>query len=254
MRKAATRKKPPPPQFAPVFYDPAINPVEYKKNDPLETYKWTKEQVEKIVTRANLDDEFITEKEKEDRLAIIKNTLAKTPPITFVVDCEKKYDADNKEYIFSIRTSKYEHYERTEIEEVKIKSDLKRIGALNIKSEERKDVYTGENAFGAKSTIQRTTKSSYVIAFPLTEEYPPDFTIRLPLDIENAKSLKDKLACLYSISIDEPYLIHFLMRTQATRDNPYEDNSDIRAFFGKIEKIAILDKNTGKIFKEYSRK
>lgn len=251
-QKKITHKKE---NFSPIFYETSKNPTEYLKNDPAMTYQWLSDQIEKIVKKEKLDDEFITTKEKNEKIALIHKTIQTTPPLAFIGECNKKYNADNQEYSFDIGTIKYENYEMNNVTMPKIEDEREgRTGILRIQSETKKDSYIGKNAFGAESTVERHQTRSYAIGFELPKGDPPQFTIKLSLDRENAKKLKDDLACLYSISILPPYLLNFSTGTTATRSDPYEFNSEIKALFGTIEKIAIINKRSGQIYKEYSRK
>lgn len=241
--------------FAPTFYKSTLSPIEYLKNDPQKTYEWVKKQVKQAIKNGNIDDEFITSKEKNDRVSIIHKTLKQIHPIVFISGCTNRYNADTKEYIITIETSKLESYEKIDTEDTKTgDSKAERIGVIYIQSTKKNDTYTGKNAFGVESIVNRTDSLSYAIGFPLPEGEPPEFKIKLPIDIESAKTAKENLACLYSVSISEPYTLHFSTHTQATRSNPYEFNNDIRVIFGTIEKIAIINKKTGQTYREYNRK
>lgn len=255
--------------FEPKFFDAAAPLQSYESNDPAKVYAWLKKYIDETPGKP---DKFSTKEERKSYEDALSTRLKSVGQIPMMGVCDKKYDGDSQGYDVLARIFPVE--DAYGLDAIQAKSlDVKtlRLMTKNMVHES----YIGENAYGAKTEISKTTSDAYVIAFPRGKfpasaylpgneqsstrgsAYETDFgRIKLNFSMPSAEARqKDKdIACLYFASISPPYLFEHRTKSTPTRDKPFESITNYHALYGGLDQMIVFNRSTGEIYDQTARK
>lgn len=119
------------------------------------------------------------------------------------------------------------------------------------------------------------SSDDYVLAFPAGPTYEPTSalvpgntttSVRLPyrytfnflsltakLPPAEARESEKQIACMYVFSLESPYTFKFKERDTPTRDMPFERTANGYALFGRLDQVAVINRETGVIFDQAAR-
>lgn len=259
---------PSPPPFAPVFWKDDISPIEFLRNDPPKVFEWLEAQIKAVPGKT---DQFSTREEREQYEAALTEKMKAIGSFAFVLNCQKKYDADRQVFEVKAPAFSIKDFMLKEPNPEALKLRKLMVGKTNVK----KDTYTGQNAYGATTEIVRDVSDDYVIAYPSGAYSEPSSivtsgssvtSISLPyrynfvyystsLSVPPAEAReKDKnISCLAVVSMEPPYIFRFKERDTPTRDLPFDRTSNGFAFYGKLDHLWIVNKATGEVYSKHSR-
>lgn len=263
-----TKASPSEKSFTPVFYSPSGAISEYEKNDVVKIYKWVISLIDSVPGKP---DKFSTSDEKRTYEAALQDRFRGLGQIPVVAKCRKKYDGDLQRY--EVSPSAFSIKRHDLVKEIDAPSwNIKTLTLLtdNIKH----DTYTGQNAYGAETTIKRSTSDIYVLAFPLakspneamvtgsqftntTPKYELDWkTIKFSVSMapNEARTNDENIACLYVFTVEAPYHFRFNDRENPTRDMPFDISLDYYAVYGSLDIVAVINKADGKLYSQAERK
>ncbi|HQU85816.1 MAG TPA: hypothetical protein PKY59_21950 [Pyrinomonadaceae bacterium] len=176
-------------------------------------------------------DEFETTADFEKRLAEFKKNQ-KEPDKKIVVALNyqlSNYDADKS--LLHTKTA-FTHLEN-------------KIGVV-LDSKTTTTKYDASNAFGATTTVTKTSSSIYNLEMTGTSDNPV-FEHSFNLDIPNARRIKDSIITLIVFELESPYISAESSSTKATYFSPFESFTMKTSFLGKILQIWFFDSETGKV-------
>jgi hypothetical protein len=253
--------------FTPAFWQEDRSPAEYLRNDPARVYTWVEAQIKSVPGKP---DQFSTREERQQYEAVVAEKMKAVGPLALVVNCKAVYDADRQ--TFQIRASAFPIKDLSLKEPNPEKMWLRRLmmGRTNIK----RDVYTGQNAYGATAEINREVSDDYVIAYPSGEYSEPSsivtagnpsasalpylynyvqYSTSVSMPPGEARDKHKDISCLAVVSLEPPYIFRFQERTAPTRDLPFDMTSNGFALYGKLDRLWFVNKATGDVYSKHSR-
>lgn len=259
-----TVTKPPEQKFIPKIYKSEINPAEYKSNDPVKIFKWIANTIESTPGKP---DKFSTTDEKIAYAKAVDQKIKDIGQIPVITRCTQKYNADLQQYDVSVTASPIRNYES--IKEIDPKSwDIRtlNLSVVNIKN----DTYTGQNAYGAETTINRITADHYVLGFPLPRSPAEHFVnasqnsfasskyefnskvmkFKFPMPASEARVNDENIACLFVFTVEPPYIFKYDDRDIPTRSMPFDMVMNYSLIYGSLDKVAVINKIDGTIYSQ----
>ncbi|WP_147328076.1 hypothetical protein [Duganella sp. BJB476] len=111
--------------------------------------------------------------------------------------------------------------------------------------------YVGENSYGKKVAVRRTSYNACAVAFANVDSItrrvalPTSFSFKVPAIY--ARTLKDSIGVLYVGPIKQPFLVHYGEYMKPTIDSPTELIYSGDAIVIHLSKIVLYDTTTGRI-------
>lgn len=258
---------PPPPPFEPVFWKEGISPVEFLRNNPPKVYEWIETQIKAMPGKP---DQFSTREERQRYETELAEKMKTVGPLAFMTGCEKKYDADY--HVFEIKSPAFAikdfMLKEPNPEVLKLRKFM--VGRANVK----RDSYTGHNAYGATAEVVREVSDDYFLSYPSGSDSEPSsivkrgstdstklpyrydfiyYTTSVSMIPTVAREKEKEIACLAVVSLEPPYLFKFEERETPTRSLPYDKTSNGFAFYGKLDHLWIVNRETGEVYSKHSR-
>ena len=259
---------PPPPPFEPVFWKEGISPVEFLRNNPPKVYEWIETQIKATPGKP---DQFSTREERQRYETELAERMKTVGPLAFMTGCEKKYDADY--HVFEIKSHAFAindfMLKNPDPEALKLRKFM--VGRANVK----RDSYTGHNAYGATAEVVREVSDDYFLSYPSGSDSEPSSIVKrdpislstqlryrydviyyatsVPMIPAVAREKEREISCLAVVSLEPPYLFKFEERDTPTRSLPYDKTSNGFAFYGKLDHLWIVNRETGEVYSKHSR-
>lgn len=259
---------PPPPPFEPVFWKEDISPVEVLRNNPPKVYEWIETQIKAVPGKP---DQFSSREERERYETAVAEKMKTLGPLAFVSGCEKKYDADYQTFEVKAYAFPIQDVLLKEPNPEALRLRKFRVGRENIKS----DSYSGHNAYGATSVVIREVSDDYVLAYPSGPDSEPSsivkrgstltstpspyrydfisYTTSIPMLPAEAREKEKDIACLTVVSLEPPYIFRFKERREPMRSSPYDMITNGFAFYGKLDRLWTVNRETGEVYSKHSR-
>ena len=254
--------------FVPIYFKPGESPLVYLANEPQKVYAWVEAQISSIPGKP---DQYTTAEERQKYDLAVSERMKSVQPIPMIASCQKKYDADRQSFEIKVLLSPINDYSLKSPNPETL--NLRRL-TLAITGYKR-DTYTAQNSYGATTEVSRTTSDDYVLAFPAGASNEPTSVLtpgntssstRLPyrfsfnfltmaakLPPTEARESEKQIVCMYIFSLEQPYTFKFTERESATRDLPFERTANGFAMFGRLDQVAVVNKQSGQIYDQAAR-
>lgn len=256
------------PPFQPTFYTPDLPLSAYQANEPARIHDWLNRILSGIPGKP---DQFSTQEERHQYENAVARQVKEVGRIPVIGKCKKTYRADKQAYEVSILAASIKNHENIR----NLDAESRNLKSLRLSAENiRRERYTGQNAYGAETQVSRTSADIYSLVFPLKDsptavvrENPgKPQNIRLPYEYNfnlfvfdvamnsaDARANDEDIDCMYVFSIAAPYLLSFIETERPTRELPFEIVHMHHAFYGALEKIAVINRTTGKVYEQADR-
>lgn len=254
--------------FEPVLWKEGISPAEFLRNSPPKVFEWLEAQIKAVPGKP---DQFSTREEREGYEKSLAEKMRMLGPIAFVLDCEKKYSADSQAFEVQASGHAINDFMLKDPNPQALKLRKMILERVNIK----RDSYTGNNAYGASTAVRRQVLDEYVLAYPAGSDSEPISIVKsghtprstpipysydfvhyissVPMLPVEAREKEKGIACLAAISLEPPFLFKFNERDMPTRSWPYERITTGFAFYGKLDHLWTVNRETGEVYSKHSR-
>lgn len=258
----------PPPPFSPVFFNSSESILSYLPNDPQKVYAWIESQVSSVPGKP---DQYSNAEERQKYEATLAEKMKAIQPIPIIGNCQKKYDADRQSFEVKALLSSIKDYSLKSPNPEALRLRRLTLAQANL----QRDTYSAQNAYGANIEVSREISDNYVFAYPAGTSYEPtsalvqgnsSSSVRLPyrylfnfmvlsakMPPSEARENDKHIACMYVISLEQPYTFKFNERESPTRDMPFDITTNGFAIFGRLDQISVVNKSTGQIYDQAIR-
>lgn len=269
---AATPPEPAPPlpqlSFSPVFFRPTESVLAYSLNEPQKVYAWLETQIADVPGKP---DQFSTSEERRRYEVALTDKMKAVGPIVFFGACQKKYDSDRQSFEVKVLLASFKDSLLKTPNPEALSLRRLTVAQANV----QRDTYSAQNTYGAATEVSRTSSDDYVLAFPAGPAYEPTSvivpgnsttTVRLPyrntfnyltlsvnLPPTEAREADRQITCMYVFSLEPPYMFKFKERDIPTRDLPFDRTSNGYAFFGRLDQVAVVHKQSGVVYDQAAR-
>lgn len=246
-----------------------MSPSAYRANEPRKLWAWVES---KLATVPGKPDQFSTPDERQKYDAAVADAMRGIGPVAVLGPCQKKYDIDRQAFEVKVFLSSIKDYSLKSPNPEALRLRRVTLGRSNSKT----DTYTAQNAYGATSEVSRTVSDDYVLTFPAGEAYEPTSILvpgtsaamagRTPywytfnylmlnakLAPAEARESEKQITCLYVFSLEAPYVFKFKERETPTRDMPFDQTTNGYALFGRLDRVAVVNRETGVVYDQSSR-
>lgn len=253
-----------PAPFAPVFWRENVSPTEYLRNEPPKVFEWIETLIKSGPGKV---DQFSTREERQQYESALPEKMKSVGPLAFVARCAKKYDPERQ--VFEIK------HPATAFKDLRLKNphpealNLRRllVATANVK----KDTYKAQNAYGATTEVIRSVSDDYVLAYPSGSSTEPGsivipgstttiykytfvyYSVTVPMPSAEAREKDKDIACLYVLTLEPPYIFKFEEREIPTRDWAFDSTTNGFAFYGKLDRLWVINKSNGEVLSKNSR-
>lgn len=211
-------------------------PKEYHPNTPKATTDW----LNAIVSSEPSPDQFSTPTDKARRDESIRNKIAHKGTFGILIEaemnehgrmpCKLRYSPNEEKLSFSLGSHWYTEYKYS----FRLTDNHRKV-ILESKFFDGGDS-VGQNAFGAKVKVSRSTYRDISVAAKDTAEV--GITSISP---EKARMVVPRLKCLVLFSPAPPFVLQQWDTKAASFDNPEQVSTEDIVLFGRIENIWLID-------------
>lgn len=256
------------PQFKPTFYDPDLPLSAYQANEPTKIHDWLTRMLSEVPGKP---DQFSTAEERSQYESSVARRVKEVGQIAVNGNCKKTYNSDKQAYEVSVLARSIKNYQNIK----DLDAESRNLKSLRLATENiRRESYTAQNAYGAETQVSKTSADIYALVFPFKDsptsiaKENPDKpqNIRLPYEYNfnlfifnvamssaEARANDKDIGCMYVFSIAPPYLLSFTEKERPTRELPFEIIHTHYAFYGALEKVAVINRATGRIYEQADR-
>lgn len=269
---AAVAPPPPPPPFEPVTWAADKPATAYVSNEIAKVYAWLEG---KIAAVPGKPDKFSTPDEVATYGKAVSAAVGSIGSLAVVAPCSKEYKPELQEFEIKVGLPPIKDYSlRSPDPEVE---KLRKIVVGTRVTE--KSTYTGQNAYGASTEVFKEVRDEFVLSFAdgsatspadairpvggLSSSYYASrlpyhetlniLTMSVKMPSAEARAADGAMACLYVVSPVAPFAFKYRERTLPNRNSPFDRTANGFAILGKLDRVAVINTNTGQVYKEVVR-